>query len=325
MSVYTAIPWRELQQLLRDYRVGTLINYQGIRDGIENTNYFVTTSEQELVLTLFETQSHEQLDYFIRLMSHLAQRSRPVAQPIADTAGHYLQTIQGKPAALVQRLPGQWVTSPTIEQCRSLGTELAHFHATAATFPLRRDNDRDLPWIELSLSQLRPHLNRDELTLLQQEVAYQKSIDIGQLPHGVIHADLFRDNALFKGDRVSGIVDLYNASHGPWLYDLAVITNDWCLTQGRFAADLRSALLEGYQLIRPLNEAELGLWMPVLRRAALRFWVSRMVAFYYPRRGKITHTRDPEEYRQILEHYRREVQPPFATGVIARPSRIALG
>ena len=300
MSVYTRVQQHELVAFLHNYQVGALIEYEGIVAGIENTNYFVTTTKQQLVLTLFEGHDHQQVDYYMRLMNHLSDYTLPVARPIALKEGGYLGTLHGKPAALIERLPGRWIESPSKRHCHAIGRQLARIHVSGATFPLRRKDDRGLDWIEGELCSLSTHLNQQQQRLIEDELAAQRETDFKQLPQGVTHADLFRDNALFRHHQVSAIVDFYNACDGTLIYDLAVVANDWCRGEGDVVEQtFLQQLLDGYQSIRRLQKREIQLF-----DMALRFWVSRLVAQHAPREGVLTMSKDPLEYQRLLEGYR---------------------
>ncbi len=301
MSVYTIVEQAELEAFLSRYSLGELQGYQGISAGIENTNYFVTTSSGEYVLTLFEQHSAAELDYFLDLMAFLAEHGVPTAHPVADDQGCYLRTLKGKPAALVQRLPGCSVDQPTAAHCRALGRELGRIHRVGREFAQHRGNSRGPAWWSRTARKLLPLLSPDDRQLLESELAFQSGHHFEELPRGVIHADLFRDNALFEGDRLTGIIDLYYACDGLLLYDLAITANDWTVTaQGTLDEPRLRALLGGYREQRPQQQCEAAAWPVVLRAAALRFWLSRLNDLHFPREGEITHSKDPDVFKRIL-------------------------
>jgi homoserine kinase type II len=301
MSVYTVVSQQELETFLCHYTLGELREFQGISAGIENTNYFVTTSEKRLVLTLFEQHSREELGYFLELMAYLAEHEVPSAHPLADQQGHYLRELNGKPAALVMRLHGADVKHPNQQQCQAIGRALAQLHLAGKDFPGQRPNDRGPGWWRQSRNILFEHLDADDQALLDEELAYQDSFRHSQLPRGVIHADLFRDNALFDGDTLSGIIDFYYACNDVWLYDVAVTVNDWCsLEDGTLDEDKLTTLLQAYHQTRPFTPAEAEAWPVMLRAGALRFWLSRLRDMHFPREGELTHIKDPNAFRQIL-------------------------
>jgi homoserine kinase type II len=307
MSVYTTLDNDDLRHFFDAFDVGTPVDLQGISDGIENTNYFVTTRDNNgktrYVLTIFESLTHAELPFFLDLMAFLSEHKVPCAHPVGDRQGRYLQTLKSKPAALVQKLPGHSVMHPTLEHCRQVGDALGRLHAAARQFPRSRENPRSYTWFEDTASTLQPHLSAEDQKLLSAELAFQRADRAReQLPGGIIHADLFRDNVLFEQGRLTGIIDFYYACHGPLLYDLAITVNDWCSTEkGTLKHDFVLALLNTYHKQRGLTPVEKIRWPAMLRAAALRFWLSRLFDLHFPRRGAITHTKNPDEFRRILE------------------------
>ncbi len=300
MSVYTVVDRPELEAFLAHYSHSNLIDFQGISAGIENTNYFVTTEKGEYVLTLFEQHSAEELDYFLELMAFLAEHGVPSAHPVADDQGDYLRTLKGKPAALVQRLPGKSVERPSAAHCRILGAELGRIHRVGQDFPQRRANSRGPHWWLQTAKKLQPLLDAEDRQLLESELTFQSDYHFEALPRGVIHADLFRDNALFVDERLTGIIDFYYACDGLLLYDLAITVNDWCISDGVLDEERLRALLQGYRQQRPFQPCEADAWPVIIRAAALRFWLSRLNDLHFPREGEITHSKNPDVFKQIL-------------------------
>lgn len=308
MSVFTTVSPDELRDWLRDYAVGELRELRGIAAGIENTNYFVTTSKDRYVLTLFEKLTAQELPFYLNLMAHLAERGVPSAHPVANRAGQYLGTLNGKPAALVARLDGSDIAAPTPVQCAAVGTVLAQLHLAGASYPAVMNNPRGPKWWTGALPAILPFLPPPEAALLRDEVRFQSRHRFANnLPRGAIHADLFRDNVLFTGDRVAGVIDFYFACTDALLYDIAITVNDWCITaDGALDSARARAMLDAYAAVRPYTAAEHEAWPVMLRAAALRFWVSRLHDFHLPRAGELTHAKDPGHFRRILELRIRE-------------------
>ena len=301
MSVYTTIEQSELREFLGHYNVGELTGFEGISDGIENTNYFVNTDLAGFVLTLFEHHGFEEMQYFLNLMHHLADHGVPSANPVADNQGHYLRLFKGKPAALVERLSGGSIRETTLGHCEQLGAAMGKLHSAGLGFGQRRDNPRGPHWFAQTARQVRDRLSTAEQTLLDNELRYQGSRRDADIPRGVIHADLFRDNCLWDGDRLSGIIDFYYACDDVLLYDLAVAVNDWCChADFSLDRDKTVTLLAAYNRERPFNTNEQAFWPTMLRAGALRFWLSRLYDKHFPREGDLVHTKNPDEFRAIL-------------------------
>lgn len=301
MSVYTVVEREELEAFLGNYSLGVLLEFEGISAGIENTNYFVTTSEKRLVLTLFENHTADELGYFLDLMAFLAEHGIPSAHPIADRHGHYLRELNGKPAALVMRLSGAGVDHPGVAQCRALGEALGKLHVAGQSFDGHRANDRGPHWWRTTREAIAGKLAEADRRLLDEELAFQLGHRFDTLPRGVIHADLFRDNALFEGDTLTGLIDFYYACNDVLLYDVAVTVNDWCSNgDGGLDDEKVLALLGAYKQVRPFSDSERDAWPVMLRAGALRFWLSRLQDLHFPREGELTHIKDPNVFRNIL-------------------------
>ena len=303
MSVYTPVSAAELETFLLEYPIGTLTEYAGISAGLQNSNFFVTTTGGAYVLTLFEHHAPAELTYFLALLQHWAEAGIPVARPITAHTGQWLSELNGKPAALMLRLDGEHLEHPTPEQCAAMGAILAQLHLAARDFPQQRPPDRGHDWRMHTAANLLPRLDADNAALLQAEMAFQQTIPFTQLPAGTIHADLFRDNVLFHHGQVSGILDVYFACTDSCLYDLAIVVNDWCCNADGSLDTLRThACLSAYQAVRPWHTLEQIHWVALLRAAALRFWLSRLDAQLNPPEGDMILQKDPHEFRDKLLH-----------------------
>ncbi|MGK2940640.1 MAG: homoserine kinase [Immundisolibacter sp.] len=301
MSVYTPVEPAEVATFLRDYAVGELLELKGIADGIENTNYFVTTSGGQFVLTLFERHTQVELDYFLELMVTLANHGLPCPRPIMADDGSHLRRLAQRPAALVERLPGHAISTSSVAQCAAVGEALGRIHRTSRHVHRRRTNERGPVWWQVTADALRGTLDADSMALIDSEIAAHAAFDNGRLPRGVIHADLFRDNALFEGERLTGVIDFYAACNDILLYDVAICLNDWCVgADGDFDDTRGRAFLNAYAHGRPPVASEADALPLMLRAAALRFWLSRLYDFHFPRDGEITHIKDPAHFERIL-------------------------
>jgi homoserine kinase type II len=310
MSVFTKVTHSELREFLRQYPVGDLIGFQGIGEGVENTNYFVDTADGRWVLTLFERLNVDDLPFFLGLMDHLASRGFAGAMPARNRDGRNLVTLNGKPAALVHRLTGQSVLFANLEQCAAVGRALGELHVTALSYAGHCANARGPAWREQTARALLPKVDAATRALIEDELRAQATLDLAALPQGVIHADLFRDNVLFVDDRLTGVIDFYYACNDALSYDLAVTLNDWCFEpDGHLNAARWQAMSAAYRSRREPEDHERAAWPLVLRAAALRFWLSRLYDWTFPREGDVVHVKDPEQYRRVLEHHRNTPPP----------------
>lgn len=319
MAVFTEVPVAEAASLVARLSLGQLTVLEPCPGGIENTNYFVDTTAGRYVLTLFERLTFEQLPYYLHLMKHLAQRGIPVPEPRADAAGTILHRLCGKPAAVVDRLAGQHNLHPEAPHCASVGAMLARMHIAALDFPMAQPNLRGLAWWRETVPLVLPFLSEVQAHLIESELAYQiqlaDSPAHAALPRGAIHADLFRDNAMFDGAALTGFFDFYFAGVDAFVFDIAVCLNDWCTDAERGTLDepRAVALIAAYDAARPLSGGELRLLPAMMRAAALRFWVSRLWDLHLPRDAQVLQPRDPTQFERILRaridspwHYLRD-------------------
>ena len=314
MAVFTPVTQEQAALLMSQLGLGKLTELRGIEGGIENTNYFATTDLGDYVLTLFERLNHAQLPYYLYLMKHLAETGIPVPNPAANQDGNILHTLCDKPAAVVNRLLGKSQLAPDADHCAAVGAMMARMHLAGEDFNRSQPNLRGLTWWNNTVPVVLPYLDKDQASLLQSELAYQNHIAQGAayqaLPKGPVHADLFRDNVMFDGEKLTGFFDFYFAGNDTWLFDLSVCMNDWCidLNSGEHAAERALAMLNAYQEVRPLRSAERQLLPAMLRAGALRFWISRLWDFYLPREASMLKPHDPTHFERVL---RARLTSPF--------------
>ena len=314
MAVFTPVTEEQAALLMSQLGLGELTELRGIEGGIENTNYFATTDLGDYVLTLFERLNHEQLPFYLFLMKHLAEKGIPVPNPAANSDGDILYTLCDKPAAVVNRLLGKSQLAPNAVHCAAVGAMMAHMHLAGKDYNRSQPNLRGLAWWNDTVPVVLPYLEEDQARLLQSELAYQNHIAQGAayqaLPKGPVHADLFRDNVMFDGEKLTGFFDFYFAGNDTWLFDLSVCMNDWCidLNSGEHAPERALAMLNAYQEVRPLRSAERQLLPSMLRAGALRFWISRLWDFHLPREASMLKPHDPTHFERVL---RARLTSPF--------------
>ena len=313
MSVYTSISDFEFSEILKNYSLGDFISAQGIQAGIENTNYFLHTIKGEYVFTLFEKINQKELNFYISLLQLLSIAGIACPQPQVDINNQTINEIKSKPFTIVSRLKGENLTSVNLEQCKAIAIELAKLHTASLAVSNSSNellqNRRGTTWRENTAKKLIKQLSRKEANLISNEMASYQSFDDSNLPKGIIHADLFIDNALFEDNLLSGIIDFYDACYDNYIYDIAITVNAWCVDKsGKLVDTFSHAFLQSYQSIRPLSDAEIKAWPMMLRMAAMRFWLSRLedslkLTDLTPRQGTLMHCKNPEEYQQILQNH----------------------
>lgn len=323
MAVFTTVTVPQAQALSTQLGLGEVTGLHGIAGGIENTNYFLSTTEGEWVLTLFERLSNSQLPFYLELMRHLAHHGVVVPDPQPEPGGGLVHSLCGKPAAVVTRLQGRSELAPQVPHCQQLGLQLAHMHLASQTFERDQPNLRGLAWWAPTLAEVRPHIEADPATpadlleLLHSELEWLTQLyaspDYARLPRGAVHCDLFRDNAMFvqasDGPRLSGFFDFYFAGVDALMFDLAVCINDWCidLSTGIIDDQRMEALVGHYHSVRPLQPQELRLLPALLRAAGFRFWLSRLWDFYLPREASVLKPHDPRHFERIVRLRRSQM------------------
>ncbi|WP_457358911.1 homoserine kinase [Pseudomonas sp. TE3610] len=281
MSVFTPLSRPELETFLAPYGLGRLRDFQGIAAGTENSNFFISLEQGEYVLTLVERGPVQDLPYFVELLDVLHEADLPVPYALRTTDGVALRELAGKPALLQPRLPGKHIKEPNSQHCVQMGELISHIHLATRDHVLERKTDRGLDWMLEEGERQIGQLSSNAAALLRSaldEIKAHKA-QIMALPRANLHADLFRDNAMFEGTHLTGVIDFYNACSGPMLYDLAISLNDWCSdAAGALDAPRARAMLGAYAGLRPFTAAEAELWPVMLRVACVRFWLSRLVA-----------------------------------------------
>jgi homoserine kinase type II len=310
MAVYTEVSDEELTEFLARYDIGSLLSFKGIAEGVENSNYLLTTEKGPFFLTLYEKRVRlDDLPFFVGLMDHLAAQDIPCPIPLRDRSGETLQSLAGKPAALITFLHGYSVRRPRVEHCARLGDALARLHLGGTTYLRRRENALAMEgWGKLvaATSSRADELAEGLAAEIAAEFAFLQDHWPTDLPAGIIHADLFPDNVLFLGEDISGLIDFYFACNDLFAYDIAICLNAWCFEQPNTINVTKArALLRGYGGQRPLSDAEIQL-LPILARgAALRFLLTRLYDWFHTDENALVKPKDPLEYRRKLRFHQQ--------------------
>lgn len=313
MAVFTAVSLEDLDSWMLQFPLGKVHAVRGIASGIENSNFFIDTDMGEFVLTIFENLSFQEVPFYLKLMRHLADHGILVPAPVASIDGEFAVALHGKPAAIVSKLEGSSQLQPAPVHCAAVGAMLARMHLAGQDFAEPQANLRGLDWWRLTTPKVLPYLSDANQHLLRAEMHYQEafatSAQYHALPRGPIHADLFRNNVMFDGERLTGFFDFYFAGQDSWIFDVAVTVNDWCIDLHSGALDMPRvhALLDAYAAVRAFEDAEKAAWPVMLRAAALRFWLSRLYDFHQPRSAEMLTPHDPSHFERILRM--REAQP----------------
>ncbi|MBT5072887.1 MAG: homoserine kinase [Kordiimonadaceae bacterium] len=310
MAVYTNVSADEIAAFMADYDMGEVVSFKGIAEGTENSNYLLSTTKDRFILTLYEKRvDADDLPFFLGLMDHLAHKGITCATPIADKNGNALKELCGRPAALISFLDGLSVSHPNAGNCRQLGAALAEMHLAVADFNLSRKNDLSLSgWKKLATT---CEDRADECQtglgeLIHTEMEYLSSNWPSDLPSGIIHADLFPDNVFFLDGKLSGLIDYYFACSDMLCYDVAICLNAWCFeADGSFNVTKASALIAGYNKVRPLADNEINSLPIFCRGASLRFMLTRLYDWLNRAEGALVKTKDPLEFLSKLQFHQK--------------------
>ena len=309
MAVYTDITEDDLRNFLTQYDVGSLTSYKGIAEGVENSNFLLHTTKDPLILTLYEKRVEKNdLPFFLGLMQHLAAKGLSCPLPLPRKDGELLGELSGRPAALISFLEGMWLRKPEAKHCREVGKALAAMHLAGEGFEIERPNALSVEGWKVLWDKSEDRADEVEKGLkdeIRPEIDYLAAHWPKDLPAGVIHADLFQDNVFFLGDELSGLIDFYFACNDLLAYDVSICLNAWCFEKdGAYNVTKGKALLEGYQSVRPMSEAELEALPLLARGSALRFFLTRLYDWLTTPEGALVVKKDPLEYLRKLRFHR---------------------
>ncbi len=309
MAVYTHVDPDDLAALVARYDIGTVQSCKGIAEGVENSNFLLETTGGRFILTLYEKRVSEgDLPFFVELLDHLATSGSPVPAMIRDRHGIAVQQISSRAACIIQFLPGISLTHPTPAQCEAAGAALGAMHRALEGYGGTRENSMGQPhWRAIAtaigdLDAVRTRLQ----AIVDEELAYLDAHWPTDLPAHVIHADLFPDNVLMLGDRVTGLIDFYFAASDFRAYDLVITHAAWTFSPDGSICDpaLAQALMRGYAREVGLTEAELAALPLLARGASLRFLLTRAHDWVHTPADALVTRKDPAPFLARLLRYR---------------------
>ena len=311
MAVYTKISEKELNDFFSKYNLGKLLGHRGIKEGIENTNYFINTEKGNFILTVYEKRVEEKdLPFFISLMRNLFDKNFPSPKPIINKNGNYISEISGKKAAVVSFLDGSAKRILNPNDCYEIGINSAKLHLITKDLAGKRENKLSInSWrkiynkVKKDCSKIHPNLiSVIEKNLDEIEKNWPKDI-----PSGIIHADLFPDNIFFKNNKLSGIIDFYFSCNDFYAFEIAICLNALCF-EGKnenlsFNVTKAKKFIDGYSSIRKLTEKEKESLKILCQGAAIRFLLTRVFDYLNLTEGAIVKIKDPIEYLKRLEFH----------------------
>jgi homoserine kinase type II len=309
MAVYTEVSDGDLVAFAAAYDIGRVLSCKGIAEGVENSNFLLRTEGGTFILTLYEKRvAPKELPFFLGLLDHLAGHGLDCPRPVRTHAGEALGQLAGRPAAIVTFLEGMWSRQPDVRQCAAVGEALALLHRYGADYPMSRPNALSIeawPQLFASAQARADEVQADLGAFIESELAHLQNVWPQNLPHGIIHADLFPDNVLFLGEQLSGVIDFYFACTDAYAYDLAICLNAWCFERDlSYNATKAAALCDGYERVRKLQPEEAAALPTLARGAALRFALTRLVEWLNVPPGALVRPKDPLDYvRRLRFHH----------------------
>ena len=307
MAVYTKISKKEISYINKKFKIDEIINFSGIKQGIENTNYLLKSKNKKFILTIFEKRvSQKEIPFFMKLMDQLNNLRINCPKPLKNKNGNYQIRIKNKMASIVSFLDGKDKTKLNLKNCFDVGKIVAQIHLSSKKIQLYRKNS-------MGIKNLNPLLNsikfkskkfiNIEKFLKNNFRDFKKRWPRG-LPNGIIHGDLFIDNIFFKNNKLSGIIDFYFAANDYFMYEIAICINALCFDKKKtkFLINKKKVknLIKGYENIRKISLKEKKSLNILCRGAAMRYFLTRLYDYTNTPKTAFIKIKDPREYYQKL-------------------------
>ena len=307
MAVFTKLEKKDIEEFLNLYEIGNLDTYNEILDGIENTNYKIICKNIPYILTIFEKRvSEEELPFFFDLKLYLNSNNFRCPKPLKNKENKIINSIKNKKAVIISFIEGEKVEIPNVKKCFEVGKMMGELHKLTKNFEKKRKNNLDIEeWKRIFSKCEESNIDnfKELITELKEEINTLENLWPKNLPSGVIHADLFKDNIFFKNEKISGVIDFYFSCNHFFLYDISIVINDWCFENDglEFNKEFFDAIVDGYGLFRTLNKTELESFNIILRAAAVRILVTRLHDFIFHPKDAIVVKKNPHQYFNILK------------------------
>ena len=307
MAVFTKLGMKEIEDFISSYNIGRLESYSEIVEGIENTNYKIICNGTPYILTIFEKRVNEDdLPFFINLKLYLNQNNFKCPRPIQNRNGEIINSIKNKKAVIISFIEGNKIDKPNINECNEIGKMLGNLHNLTINFNESRQNSLDIKeWKNLLSKCTKNEDKKFDIILkeVENEIDFLESVWPKNIPSGVVHADLFKDNVFFKDEKITGVIDFYFSCYHFFLYDISIVINDWCFdSNGKiFNYEYYKAILNGYNEHKKITQQEIDSFNIILRSAAVRILVTRLHDYIFHPKDAIVLKKDPYQYYNILK------------------------
>ena len=306
MAVFTKLNKQEIEEFIKIYEIGKLDSFTEIVEGIENTNYKIICDGNPYVLTIFEKRVEDNdIPFFIDLKLYLNNKNFNCPKPLKNKNGKTINTIKMKKAIIISFIDGKKINLPNSNECFEVGKMIGELHKLTINFNLKRKNSLDIVELKNIFNKCYS-AQKDDFTgnfsEIKNEINFLEDQLPNNLPSGIVHADLFKDNIFFKEEKITGVIDFYFSCYHFLLYDISIVINDWCFeNNGKdFNTNFFKSVIRGYSLSRNLNNEELNAFNIILRLAAIRILITRLHDYIFHPNDAIVIKKDPYEYFNIL-------------------------
>ena len=313
MAVYTQLNSNEVLSIINQYKIGELIEYNGIQEGIENTNYYIKTTYGKFILTIFENRVNlEDIPFFVNLMKHLNQNDFASPEPIQDQNGKIIKNFKNKKFIIVSFLEGNSKINFISEDCFLVGKLIGDLQDKTKSFNLTRKNNLSLEGCNLIFENCKNSISPNKANQIYHNLYYLIETSLNEcklnwpthLPRGIIHGDLFPDNVFFKNNKISGVIDFYFSCVDIKIYELSIVINAWCFDKNNILnIDKVKNLIMGYKMHNNLTIKELKYVHILSKGACLRFLLTRLFDWFNTPEFSYVKKKDPQEYLQKLNYF----------------------
>ena len=312
MAVYTKFSKDDIESILSNYSIGSLNLFEGISEGIENTNYFLLVDNKKYILTIYEKRvKEEDLPFFSKLMSDLNKSNFKCLVPIINKNKNSITEYKNKKLMIVSFVEGKAKKILSPKDCKLVGIEAARMHEITKNFKISRENDLSMKsWRKLfeSIKDKSAEIHKDLPKLIESNLIDVEKKWPTDLPTGIVHADLFNDNIFFKEDKFSGIIDFYFSCNEFYAFEIAICFNALCFdgTQNNLSFNVTKAknFIDGYTQIRKLTDKEKKSMKVLSQGSALRFLLTRVFDALNTVEGALVKIKDPMEYLKRLDFHK---------------------
>ncbi len=306
MAVFTKLDQIQIAEFVDTYNIGKLNEYFEIIEGIENTNYKIICNGKPYILTIFEKRVNEKdLPFFMDLKLYLNNHNFKCPQPIKNKNEEIINSIKDKKAVIISFIDGKKVELPNKNECYEVGKMIGNLHDLSKNFMKKRENSlniKELKKIFIKCQILKNTEFNEIYNVVENEIEFLEKSWPQNLPSGIIHADLFKDNIFFDKEKIVGVIDFYFSCYHFFIYDISIVINDWCFESNGefFNNEFFNSIIEGYNLTRKFENAEKNSFNLVLRLAAIRILVTRLHDYIFHPNEAIVVKKDPYQYLNIL-------------------------